>query len=93
MHTFKIEGCIKGEAVHFLIDKRSTLNFMAMSLVKCQRIPTSEVAPLKVALVDGSPFTCSKVTLFFEWKVGSHTFSTSFHVIPLVGYDAILGVQ
>lgn len=48
---------------------------------------------MQVTLADGSISQCLKKAGKLEWEANHTIFKTDFHVLPLGGYDAILGVQ
>lgn len=93
LHTLKIEGHIKRLPVTMLVDTGSTHNFISQALVKKLGIPTSTCTTMKVTLADGSQSQCTKIVPSLKWLAGNIIFQSEFLVLPLGGYDSILGIQ
>ena len=49
--------------------------------------------PLKVQIADGGELVCSQVIPNCSWWTQGHNFSNDFKLIPLGGYDIILGMD
>lgn len=93
LHTLKIEGLIKKLPVTMLVDTGSTHNFISQLLVKKLGIQTSTCTAMKVTLADGSQSQCTKLVSGLKWQAGNTLFQSDFLVLPLGGYDSILGIQ
>lgn len=93
LHTLKLDGGIKNKAITMLVDTGSTHNFLSQALVKSQRIATIPSPEVKITLADGSTTSCTRKAVNLQWSAGSTMFVSDFYVLPLGGYDSILGIQ
>jgi hypothetical protein len=59
--------------------------------LNCQTTPLR--APLKVKVANGQYMDCSTEVKDLEWWTNGTTFQTDMKVVPLGGYDAILGMD
>jgi hypothetical protein len=89
----KFAGLLDGRPAVFLLDCGATGNFVSSQLVASHSIITSRAsAESVVTMADGSTQLSSCSVGPTSVTIGSYTDSLAFAVVPLVGYDAILGM-
>lgn len=93
MCTLKLQGLIKSTPVSILVDSGSTHNFVSLSLVKHLQLNTSPCSPFQITVANGEKVQCSTRVEGLTWKVDNNIFHGDLNVIPLGGYDIILGVS
>lgn len=93
VHTIKLQGQVHNSFISLLLDSGSTHNFVAQALVKKHQLKTEPCTPFKVIVANGETIQCDKMISNFEWSMTQGQFKTSMYVIPLGGYDAVLGIQ
>lgn len=93
IRTMKVFRVIKNCPVVILIDSGSSHNFIDSSLVKHLRgqLHTSHTFDVKIA--DGGKVTTQGTLATVSLKIQDYQCITDMYAIPLVGCDAVLGVQ
>lgn len=76
-----------------LLDSGWTHNFISQTLVKKIQLTTESCLPIKVTVANGETISCKRKITQFGWKLAQGEFQTPMYVIPLWGYDTVLGVQ
>ena len=74
-----------------LVDSGASDNFVASSFIKKNQIQVSPVQGPKVQLADGQIYQCSESLAKASLKIGPYQEFVAAHVLPLQGYDVILG--
>ncbi|XP_026459221.1 uncharacterized protein LOC113359864 [Papaver somniferum] len=92
--TMRINGFSKEQPLTLLIDSGATHNFLHPALVKkCGYSSQATDNALCVTVGDGGKLntlgTCFNVPIRMQY----YSFTTDFHVLPISGCDAVLGVQ
>lgn len=88
---FKVEGRLNNQPAIILIDNGSTGNFLSSSFAATHNIKTSASTPQVVKMADGSIATQDRVAYRVSTEMGPFCAKTDFELLPLDGYDAILG--
>lgn len=88
---FKVHGRINNKPAVLLIDNGSTGNFLSSSYASEHSIKTSSSPPQVVKMADGSLSTQDRVAYRVSTEMGPFCAKTDFELLPLDGYDAILG--
>jgi hypothetical protein len=92
-NTFRLVGQIQKCQVMMLVDSGSSHCFVseevAATLAGNQRART----PVKVKIADGGELICDKELVGCDWWCQGATFSSNFKVLPLGGYDVIIGMD
>lgn len=91
--TLKLLGAIKGRTVSILVDSGSTHNFIPQALVKQLQLTTAPCNSFDITVANGERILCSTVLEEVQWQMSNQKFSSRMNVIPLGGYDIILGVK
>lgn len=92
-HNLKVIGTIKNRPISILLDNGSTNNFVSQGLVKQLQLPTSPCTSFKVIIANGEKLMCNRIINALIWRMANQTFNTNLNVIPLGGYDTVLGVE
>jgi hypothetical protein len=93
-NTMKLHVRIKGKTLVALVDTGSTHTFIKEGLLPQQL--GLEVTPregLTVKVANSERVTSGGVCRAAEMDIGSEHFNTNFYVLPLDGFDVVLGVQ
>lgn len=88
---FKVYGLINNEPITVLIDNGSTDDFISSNLASKLRLKTSKVDPITVKMANGSLETQNLATYRVPLKIGPYFGRLDFTLLPLHGYDIILG--
>ncbi|KAG8382218.1 hypothetical protein BUALT_Bualt05G0053800 [Buddleja alternifolia] len=91
--TMRVTGNVNGKPVHILIDTDSTHNFIDIKPAKRLRCKIVETTPFHVSVADGNKIFGLAVCKGFSWKLQGTVFTTDMLLLPLGGYDVVLGVQ
>lgn len=78
IHTFKLDGNVKGKHITMLVDTSSTHNFLSHVFVKSHHIPLEPCPEIKVTLVYGTTTKYTRKVKQLQWTVGSTTFNQIF---------------
>lgn len=93
LHTLQIQGTKEGKHITMLIDSGSTHNFVSPSLVKQLHLPRVPCSPVSVLVANGEKLQSTQQVTSFSWQMQGETFEAPMLVLPIKGYDAILGVN
>ena len=89
----KLHGTLCGKKAVFLIDCGASCNFVDASFVlKCQFLLVDIASDMVVTLADGTKKKCTQVLPKGKVTIGKYQDCMQFSVLPLHGYDAILGM-
>ena len=88
---FTYRGSMRGIPITVLIDSGSTCNWVSADLVKENKLQTAPVQAYELSLADGSTLTCNSILAKTPIKIGRYREKLRLDVIPLSGYDIILG--
>lgn len=91
--TFRIYGSIKNAKLTILVDSRSTHNFLQPRIAQFLRLPIQDTHPLRVMVGNGAMLTCDQVSPKTQVTIQGHPFVVSFHLFPISGADAVLGID
>lgn len=76
-----------------LLDLCSSHSFVDQALVEKLQCPLVDIQTLKVKMASGDFMYCDKMVPNMQWWLQGHTFETDMRVLPLGGYDGILGMD
>lgn len=89
---FKVQGFINRQPAIILIDNGSTGNFLSATFAHQHHVKTSpSPEPQVVKMADGSSSTQDQSAYRVPVEMGIYGAQVDFHLLSLVGYDAILG--
>ena len=90
--TFRLSGIIKHAPITVLIDSGSTHNFLQHRIAQFLHLPTQTTTPLQVLVGNGSVLDCNQVCPNTELSIQGNPFNVTFHLLPISGADAVLGI-
>jgi hypothetical protein len=76
-----------------LVDSGSSNTFVNANFVHRLNCSTVPIPPVSVKIANGEFLECDRMVPQLQWWAQGHTFQTDMRVLPLGGYDAILGVD
>lgn len=88
---FKVHGQVNGQPAIILIDNGSTGNFISADFVSNHGMKTTTTPGQPVKMADGTLVDQDKRAFRVSISMGIHSEKTDFDVLPLEGYDVILG--
>ncbi|RLM74197.1 hypothetical protein C2845_PM15G12530 [Panicum miliaceum] len=90
--TMRLHGSVHCQEVLILVDSRSSASFIGSHLLGLMPGVQKMEKALKVKVADGGQLSCQYVIPDCEWLCQGNTFTTDLKVLPLRGYDTILGI-
>jgi hypothetical protein len=91
--TICIRALVKNQVMLLLVDSGSSNTFVNENFARRLNCPTVPILAVSVKVANGEHLVCDKMVPQLEWWAQGHSFSTDMRVLPLGGYDAILGVD
>jgi hypothetical protein len=91
--TIRLQGLIKHQEVHILVDSGSSGTFLNSDVVAKLQLPTKKVPAVQVAIAGGAKLTTDLAVEALSWWTQGHTFITDVRVLPLGAYDMVLGMD
>jgi len=91
--TMRVTGYHKKRALHILIDRRSTHNFLDINMAKKLGCPITSMDVVNVVVADGTKLQITSVTNNFSWTLQQRTFSSDMLLISLGCCDLVLGIE
>lgn len=91
--TIRLRGHLHGKEVSMLIDSGSSHNFICDQLASSIKPWYSLAQPFKVHVANGELIACTHELQHQIWGTQGITFCSTFKIIPLKGYDIILGMD
>jgi hypothetical protein len=91
--TFRFLGTIHGGKLLMLLDSRSSHYFLNANVVDAIPGVQSLAQPLSITVANGNNLQCSSELPDTDWEVQGLSFKSTFKLIPLPCYDAILGMD
>jgi hypothetical protein len=91
--SFRLPGVMQGVDMLMLIDSGSTHSFLNSAHTNKLSGITPMDTPLSVRVANGTVLQCSMELPQASWSVQDLNFCTTFKVLPLPFYDAILGMD
>ncbi|XP_040381702.1 uncharacterized protein LOC121054888 [Oryza brachyantha] len=91
--SFRVKGWLQGIELLMLVDSGSTHSFLDKQLADQLKGLTLLPAAVMVKVADGGEMNCTHYLPQCEWWLQGHQFQNDFKVLPLSGYDAILGMD
>lgn len=84
---------VQGKTAVFLLDSGSNNSFLSSRLANQMQGKLSLPTPRRVKVAGGGIFLCTQFIPQCQWTCGQTTFCSSFKVLPLQGYDGIVGMD
>lgn len=92
-HTMKVHGRVGNKEFSILMDGGSSHNFIHPNMITKFGIRTQQLGKIAVALASGGRMMSSTYCKEFKWAMHGHEFVADAIVLPVKGYDMVLGVQ
>jgi hypothetical protein len=92
-HTLKLAASIHNYKSIILVDSRSSHNFISEHLASQLTPWTPLPHSMTVRVADGAVVRCSHEIVNCSWSVQGTLFTTTFKILPLDCYDAILAME
>lgn len=73
------------------MDSGSTHNFLDLQTAKKLGCRIRKTCPLQVSVVGGSKLVSQYMVKAFQWKIHGVLFQTDVMLLPLGGYELVLG--
>jgi hypothetical protein len=84
---------VQGKPVLFLLDSGSNNSFLSNSIADSLSGQINMQRPRRVKVAGGGVLSCDTYIPDCHWICGDLEFSSSFKLLPLQGYDGILGMD
>jgi hypothetical protein len=91
--TFCLVGQIQKQQVLMLVDSGSSHCFANERVAERLKGTVKQLQPLQVKIANGGMLTCEKELTGCEWWCHGATFRSNLKVLPLGGYDIIIGMD
>lgn len=91
--TMRFQGFIGKQELLILLDSGSTTTFISKELAAKLSQQEQECPPLKYTAANGSPMLCDTYIPQLQWFIQGHSFSYDARVLPLSGFDMIIGAD
>jgi hypothetical protein len=88
-----LQCCIQDKSVTFLLDSGSNNSFLSATLAEQMGNMVPLSTPRRVKVAGGGILQCTHFIPQCTWSCGSTEFCSSFKILPLQGYDGILGMD
>lgn len=89
----RLRARIHSRPANVLVDSGANGNFISQAYVDQHNIPTQAMTnPQRVLLADGHPISADRLVLRSPFSVAHYNSYIDFAVLPINGYDAILGM-
>jgi hypothetical protein len=91
--TIQFRALVGDHVMLLLLDSGSSHSFVDSALVNKLKQPVTEIPTLKVKVAGGAYMYCDTMVPNMKWWLQGHTFSHDMRILPLGGYDGILGMD
>jgi len=91
--TIKLSGHILKHQAVILVDSGSSHNFISEQLASLISNWSTLKKPMQVKMANGGILTCTHEVTDCPWLIQGVQFQTTFRILPLQCYDAILGMD
>ncbi|CAL1383590.1 unnamed protein product [Linum trigynum] len=91
--TPRFRAKIDGHSAMTLVDSGASLNFIGAEFADTLAQEACEMEPIVVKVANGAPMRCTKVYRDLRLDIQGLEFSADLYVLPIRGYDVILGMS
>jgi hypothetical protein len=92
-HSIILKCQVQGKPATFLLDLGSNNSFLSDKLAAQLTCILTLNQPRRVKVAGGGILHCRAGIADCSWSCGNHNFSSSFKILPLHGYDGIVGMN
>jgi hypothetical protein len=89
----QFRALVGDQVMLLLLDSGSSHSFVDSALVHKLKPPVTTIPTLKVKVAGGAYMYCDTMVPNRQWWLQGHTFSHDMRILPLGGYDGILGMD
>ncbi|KAJ0524209.1 putative nucleotidyltransferase, Ribonuclease H [Helianthus annuus] len=91
--TLRFTGLVQGKEVQVLLDGGSTHCFVQTRIANFLNLTIESIEPFSVLVGSGERLPCSGLAKAVELVIQGHSVVADFYVLPLQGWDIVLGVS
>jgi hypothetical protein len=91
--TIRLHGTVDSSEALILVDSGSSATFISEQFAINSKVALTVGTPTTMVVADGNKLTCTKVATNLSWWTQGHNFTSTTRVLPLAGYDIILGMD
>lgn len=91
--TLRFTGLVLGKEVQVLLDGGSTHCFVQTRIANFLNLPIESITPFSVLVGSGERLPCSGIARAVTVVIQGHSILVDFYVLPLQGWDMVLGVS
>ena len=91
--TFRLFSVISHASLTILIDSDNTHNFLQPRITQFLHLPTQSSLPLCVLVGNNLVLDCNQLCLNTSLSLQGHPLKVTFHLLPISGADAVLGIE
>ncbi|XP_038715137.1 uncharacterized protein LOC120008853 [Tripterygium wilfordii] len=91
--TMKLEAWVLNKPITILIDNGSSHNFINSKVAEKMGLTINTIPPFEVCVANGERLTCNEVCRDVSFKIQGIWIRADLFSLPLVGLDAVLGIQ
>ncbi|XP_022013899.1 uncharacterized protein LOC110913370 [Helianthus annuus] len=91
--TLRFTGTVKGKPVQVLLDGGSTHCFVQTRMANFLNLTIEQITPFSVLVGSGEKLPCSGIARQVKLTIQDHSILIDFYVLPLQGWDMVLGVS
>jgi hypothetical protein len=92
-NTICLRALVQNQVMLLLVDSGSSNTFVNANFMHRLNCSTVPIPPVSVKIANGEFLECDRMVPQLQWWAQGHMFQTDMRVLPLGGYDAILGVD
>lgn len=93
VRTLKLHAYIGSHQAIVVVDSGSSHNFISEQMASLFQSWTPLKQQMSIRVADGSQLSCTHEVANCSWSTQGTLFNTSFIILPLKCYDAILGME
>lgn len=91
--TLRFTGQVHGKTIQILLDEGSTHNFVQTRVASYLRLPIETTTQFFILVGNGYRLNCSDISRKVPLVIQGQEISVDFHVLPLHGWDMVLGIE
>ncbi|KAK1423204.1 hypothetical protein QVD17_18500 [Tagetes erecta] len=91
--TLRFTGMVQGKSFQILLDGGSTHCFVQTRIANFLNFAIESIEPFSVLVGSGERLPCSGLARAVELVIQGHSIVVDFYVLPLQGWDMVLGVS
>jgi hypothetical protein len=92
-NTIQLRALVQNQVIIILVDSGSTHSFIDTGLCQRLQLPTIALQSTAVKVANRETLSCSAQVPQFAWWIQGHEFSFPLRVLPMGGYDVVLGMD